>query len=110
MGAIIDAAGLASADKSKLLAFVQNQDSDDDDDEDTGAPAPDAYKSKSGGIVDTIEDMKDKAEAQLSDARKAEMKTKHNYDMLKQGLDDTLAADKKDLAEQKSNLAAAQED
>jgi len=110
MGAIVDAAGFASNDKAKLLALVQNQDASDDDDEDTGAPAPDAYKSKSGGIVDTIEDMKDKAEAQLSDARKAEMKTKHNYEMLKQGLDDTIAADKKDLAEQKSNLAAAQED
>jgi len=110
MGAIVDAAGFASQDKNKLLALVQSQDESDDDEEDTGAPAPDAYKSKSGGIVDTIEDMKDKAEAQLSDARKAEMKTKHNYDMLKQGLDDTLAADKKDLAEQKGNLAAAQED
>jgi len=110
MGAIVDAAGFASADKHKLLALVQSQDDSDDDDEDTGAPAPDAYKSKSGGIVDTIDDMKDKAEAQLSEARKAEMKTKHNYDMLKQGLDDTLGADKKDLAEQKGNLAAAQED
>merc|ERR1711865_796406 len=110
MGAIVDAAGFASQDKNKLLALVQSQDESDDDEEDTGAPAPDAYKSKSGGIVDTIEDMKDKAEAQLSDARKAEMKTKHNYVMLKQGLDDTLAADKKDLAEQKGNLAAAQED
>jgi len=110
MGAIVDAAGFAGADKKKLLALVQTQDDSDDDDDDTGAPAPDAYKSKSGSIVDTIEDMKDKAEAQLSDARKAEMQTVHNFEMLKQGLDDTISADKKDLAEQKSNLAAAQED
>ena len=36
-----------------------------------GAPAAKNYESKSGGIVDVLEDMKDKADAELSELRKA---------------------------------------
>merc|ERR550534_1869705 len=41
LGAVIDAAGFAGADKSKLVALVQSQQGsqDDDDQEDAGAPA-----------------------------------------------------------------------
>jgi len=38
------------------------QQGSDDDDSEPGAPAPASYKNKSGGIIDILEDMKEKAE------------------------------------------------
>merc|ERR1719261_1102390 len=109
IGLVLDAASFANNDKSKLLGLIQNM--QEDDDAELGAPAPDVYKSKSGGIVDTLTDMKDKAEGELSEARKAEANSKHNYDMLKQGLTDEIAAaehEKKEAAENKAEAAELQ--
>merc|ERR1719392_234512 len=109
MSALVDAAGFPSADKSKLVALVQSSQSSDADDGEIGAPAAAVYKTHSGNILDVLEDMKEKAEEQLSDLRKAETNTAHNYDMLKQSLEDSIAADNKDLAEEKAAKAAAEE-
>jgi len=93
LSAAIDTASAFSGhDKTKLLALVQNRQKDEDDDSDFGAPAPDAYKSHSSSIIDVLEDMKDKAETELSELRKAEVNAQHNYDMLKQALTDEIAA------------------
>jgi len=86
------------------------QSNSDDDDSDSGAPAAAAYKSKSGGIVDVLEDMKEKAEGELSDLRKAEGASKQNFMMLKQSLEGQLAADNKGLDDEKSGVAAAKEE
>merc|ERR1711982_271949 len=94
LGAIIDAASFSGADRSKLLALVQDQESSEDDQE-PGAPAAAHYKSRSGNILDILEDMKDKAEEQLSALRKSEVNAKHNFDMLKQSLGDQLTQDNK---------------
>jgi len=109
LSVVADAAAFATSDKKKLLALVQSQQSSDADDADVGAPAAAVYKNKSGSIVEVLEGMKEKAEAQLSDLRKAESNTQHNYNMLKQSLEDQAAADKKDLAEQKAAKAEAEE-
>merc|ERR550537_1219574 len=109
VGLVLDAASFANNDKSKLLGLIQNMQGDDD--EDFGAPAPDVYKSKSGGIVDTLTSMKDDAEGELSEARKAEANAQHNYDMLKQGLTDEIAAaehEKKEAEDAKAEAAATQ--
>merc|ERR1712194_836711 len=55
LSVVLDAAAFNSQDQNKLLALVQAS----DDDEDSGAPAAAVYKSKAGGIVDVIEDMKE---------------------------------------------------
>merc|ERR1711920_570683 len=68
-----------------------------------------AYKTHSGNILDVLEDLKEKAEGQLNDIRKAEVNTKHNFDMLKQSLDDQMAADTKDMNDEKAGRAAAEE-
>ena len=47
-----------------MVALVQNQ---NDDDEELGAPAAKVHESKSGGIVDVLVVMKDKAESELAD-------------------------------------------
>merc|ERR1719359_2463211 len=87
----------------------KSSDSDSDMNAELGAPAAASYESKSGGIVEILEDMKDKAEGELKDLRKTEMKAKHAYMMLKNGLTAQLGADNKDLAEQKAGLADASE-
>lgn len=108
LGAIVDAAGFKAVQKDKLMALVQDQ--SDDDDEELGAPAAKVYESKAGGIVDVLADMKDKAESELADLRKAESNTAHNYDMLKQSLEDTIAAHTKSKEEEEANKASAEEE
>jgi chromosome segregation ATPase len=108
LGAVVDAAGFSTSDRAKLMALVQAKGGDEDSD--AGAPAAAAYKSQSGGIVDVLEDLKEKAEGELSDARKAESSAKHNYEMMKQSLEDQLAADTKDLNGEKSAKASAEEE
>jgi chromosome segregation ATPase len=111
---VIDAASINSHDRKKLMALAQSDTNDEDDGMSMlatgmGAPDPEAYKSHSGSIVDVLEDMREKAEGQLNEERKAEMNSKHNYDMLKQSLEDELAVDKKDMAESKAGKSSATE-
>merc|ERR1719375_1671597 len=109
LNTVIDAAAFPVTDQKKLAALVQANQGADSDDDDFGAPAAAAYKSHSSGIFDVLEDMKEKAEGQLSELRKAESSTKHNFQMLKQSLTDQIEADTKDSDEEKANKASAQE-
>merc|ERR1719159_862044 len=95
--------------KKTLLGLAQSNDADSDDDGDMGAPDPEAYKSHGGSILDVLDDMKDKAEGQLTELRKAEMNDKHNYDLLKQSLTDSIAADSKEMQEAKTAKSSAEE-
>merc|ERR1719486_967997 len=81
----------------------------DADDQEPGAPAAAVYKTHSTSIFDVLEDMKEKAEGQLAELRKAESTTKHNYEMLKQSLTDEIEADTKDMDEEKSLKASTEE-
>lgn len=110
LSAVIDAAAFSTGDRKKLMALVQSQQASDDDDSEYGAPAAAGYKSKSGSIIDILADMKEKAEGELSDLRKEEGAAKQNFNMLKGSLDGQIAADNKDLLDQKNGLAAARED
>merc|ERR1719210_1189209 len=74
-----------------------------------GAPAATVYKSQSGGIIDVLEDMKEKAESQLAELRKAEESSQHNYAMLKQSLEAQMAFDEKDMKEEKTSKAESLE-
>jgi chromosome segregation ATPase len=107
LGAVVEAAAFSGHDKTKLMALVQSK--DEDDDLDMGAPAAAVYESKSGSIVDVLADMKDKADSELDELRKAEGDAKHNFNMLKQSLDDQIAADSTDLDQEKSSKAEAEE-
>jgi len=109
LGAVIDAAAFSTQDKSQLMALVQSQQSDEDDESEPGAPAAATYKSQSGGILEVLEDMKEKAEGQLSDLRKSEVTNKQNFDMLSQSLDAQVAAESKDLASEKAGRSADSE-
>lgn len=107
ISAIINAAALPGGDQKKLMALVQSQQNADSDDEDMEAPAAAAYKTHSTSILDVIEDLKEKAEGELSDLRKASVNAMHNFEMLKQSLTDSIEADSKTLADTKSGKGAA---
>merc|ERR1719454_2186020 len=107
--ALLQASSISSGDRSALTALVQKAQGDDDDFLQSGAPDPKAYESQSGGILDILEDMKEKAVAMKNDGVKAEMNAKHSFEMLKQSLENTIAQDSKELAEAKAVKAGAEE-
>merc|ERR1719482_481240 len=86
---MLDAASFSTKNRQKLVALVQSK----DDDEELDAPAAATYSEHTGGISELLEDMKDKTETELADARKEESAAKHNFDMLKQSLKDQIMAD-----------------
>jgi len=106
LSTVMAAAGMTGEDRGKLTALLQSQ--DDDDDEETGAPAAATYETgRSIPIEDVLKGMKDKAEGELADLRKAETDALHNFNMLKGSLEGKMAADSKDLDEEKSAAAEA---
>merc|ERR1719171_1931613 len=110
--AVIVSAGVNSADKVKVQALLQATQGSSDSDlelQPGGAPDPAAYKSKSGGILSVLEDMLEKAKAELASAQKAEMNSAFDFKMLKQKLEDAIAFGEKTLAETKKAKAAAEE-
>merc|ERR1719331_586977 len=112
LGALVGAEGVRGVsveDQQHLQALIQAQETDTDL-QPAGAPAPAAYKSQSGGILSAMEDMLEKAEAQRADGQKAEMEANHNFEMLKQSLEDSVAAETKELDESKKAKAMAEEE
>jgi len=115
LSAVIDAAALSLHDRKKLLGLVQSK--EDEEDDAFAPPAPDAYKSHSEGIIDVLEDLKQKAASSLEQARREETNDRHNFQLLQQSLTDQLKADQADLGETKQfkfeaseSLATAQGD
>merc|ERR1719247_1660905 len=108
---VIDVSAVTNAgDAVKLQALIQASTSEDDLELSlSGAPDPAAYKSSSGGIISSLDDMLEKAKAQQSDAQKAEMEAKFNFDMLKQKLEDQIKFANKELDETKKMKAASEE-
>jgi hypothetical protein len=84
LGIISDAAWVSVQDKAKLQAFMQ---SEEEDGVDQPQATVSAYESQGSGILDTLEDIKTKAEESLSTARKKEMESNHEFEMLKMSLD-----------------------
>jgi len=110
LNGLLNAAAVNAMDKVKVQALLQAQSGDQDLDlQPGGAPDPAAYKSQSGGIVATLEDMLEKAKAEQADAQKAEMNAEFDFKMLKQKLEDAIANSDKELAEAKTEKAAAEE-
>jgi len=107
LSAMVEASMLSAADHKQLTALIQS--SQESDDEDAGAPAAAVYESKSGSIVDVLSDLQEKAQAQLDDARKKETTALHNFQMLKQGLEDEIKFATKDSDDAKKGLAESKE-
>eukprot|EP00933_Yihiella_yeosuensis_P030130 TRINITY_DN237_c0_g2_i1.p1 TRINITY_DN237_c0_g2~~TRINITY_DN237_c0_g2_i1.p1 ORF type:complete len:703 (-),score=269.94 TRINITY_DN237_c0_g2_i1:62-2170(-) len=99
LGAIVDAASTSHHEKSSLTAFLNTATKQ--------APAVPAYTSKSGGIVEILDEMKDKARSDLSDIEDALTKCTHEFKMKKGSLSAQIAADEKELEQVKAALAEA---
>jgi len=104
---LVEASSLTSADAKGIAALVQTQQGSDDTE--TGAPDPAVYKGQSGGIIDTLGDLLEKAESQLAELRNKETAALHEFQMLKQSLDDKIKYETKELAEAKTGIAASNE-
>merc|ERR1712129_209432 len=79
------------------------------DEGETGAPDPAVYKAQSGGIVDTLGDLMEKAESQLAELRNKETAALHQFESLKQSLEDKIKYETKELDEAKTGIAASSE-
>merc|ERR1719331_1621592 len=100
---MVKASAISAADGGRLTALLQS--SSDDSDSDANAPAAEVYESHSGGIVDTLNGLLEKAEGQLDAATKAETSAKNKYDLLKQALTDEIKFANKDMDDTKKGLA-----
>merc|ERR1719182_915420 len=115
---IIEANWVNKKDKAAVQSLLQSTSEEGDEDLSLQPQAKTSgYQSQGSGILDTISDMKEKAEATLSDARKAEMQANHEYEMMKQNLEMQISTMKKRMSEattEKSGLeeakAAAEEE
>lgn len=109
MGEIINAGWLNRENKRALQGLMQTQVVAGDD-SDLKLKQPQAtvtaYESKSGGIVEQISDMKEKAEETLSGSRNTEMKEAHNHDMMVQSLTDAIGVLKEKTSVAKSTSAS----
>merc|ERR1719428_302357 len=69
-----------------------------------------AYESKSGGIISKIEEMKEKAEETLTDARNTEMKAQQDYSMLEQSLNNGITVGQEKISAAKAAIGAKGEE
>merc|ERR1719482_2503503 len=106
---LVQASSISSSDGSRLTAFLQNQQEDGDDDAELGAPAAKSYESKSGGIVEVLNDLLADAEGQLEDLRKKESNLQNNYEMLKLELEDVIKFSGQEMDRKKKENAGHEE-
>merc|ERR1740138_821478 len=106
---MVQASVISSADAQQLTALAQTSQDSSDSDSDMGSPAAAVYEGKSGGILDTLDGLTEKAQGQLDKARKTEATSTQNYQMLKQSLTDEIKFAQKDMDKAKKDLAASQE-
>lgn len=108
---IVESALVTGQQKRSLKSFLQStSDRDEPDFSIRGAmlaqqPQAKAYESSSGGIMDILDETKDKAEKELSDCRKAEMEASHEFEMVKQSLENEISTKKEKLAEASAGKA-----
>merc|ERR1719329_1650692 len=102
MDAMVHASMLTSADSFRLTALVQNNQEDSDSQASSSrTPAP--------SVVDTLENLLEKAEMQLETARKTEATNAQHFAMLKQSLEFEISAGQKDMDSTRKALATSEE-
>jgi hypothetical protein len=107
--AMVQASMFSQSDALQLAALVQNSQESDEDSDDAGAPAAAVYEGHSGGIIDTLEGLLEKAQESLDSARQKETSSLHNFEMLKQSLEDQIKVANKDSAAAKKSAASSAE-
>lgn len=103
---MVQANVFSSADANRLTSLVQ---SDSDDDQEPGAPDSAVYEAHTGGIVETLEGLLEKAKDQLDAARKKETSSLYAFEMLEQSLTDQIKTANANLDKAKKGIAASSE-
>lgn len=101
--AMVSSAMIGAADADGLTAFMQNSEEASE-----LAPSAPVYEGKSGSIVEMLEDMQDKANAELKELRSKEASARHAFEMLQQSLQDQMSFAQEEVSKLKSNLAQTQ--
>jgi len=107
--AMVDAQSLSTADGAKLSALIQSNQKSDDEDEDTGAPAAPTYENQSGGVLDVLNDLLEKAQGELDKARAQETANIQNFEMLKKSLEDEIKFANKEKSEAHTSKTESEE-
>jgi len=106
LGAVVDGASLgASEDVKKLTAMLQVTQQSEENSDDSEDPKP--YEGQSGGVIQVLEDLRDKAQDQLREIRQAETEAINNYDLVKQAITEETSQYQKELDDEKAALADA---
>lgn len=105
--AMVQAQSLSSADGSKLSALIQSTHTAEDSD--MGAPDPATYENQSGGVLDVLNDLLEKAQGELDTARSKENTDMQNFQMLKQSLTDEIKFANKEMDEAKKSKSESTE-
>merc|ERR1719236_428704 len=107
---MIEASWVNKKDKAVVQSLLQSTSTDGDEDLSLQPQASTSnYDSHGGGILDTLTDMKTKGESTLSDARTAEMKAQHQFEMLKQSLEMELSTMEKRMSEATTEKSGLEE-
>merc|ERR1719331_2584386 len=110
LGKIIEASWVSKQDKAAVQALLQSNSEDSDKSSSLQPQATtSSYEGHGGGILDTLSDMKTKGEETLSDARTAEMKAQHQFEMLKQSLEMELSTMEKRMSEATTEKSGLEE-
>lgn len=112
LGPIVNAAWVDKGTKTVLDGFLQDRDqeaSKEDDDLELKAPEKAEKDKATGGIMQTLEDMKEKASETLSNARMEEMKANHNFQMMVASLESAMTLMQRKISDAKATKAALTE-
>jgi chromosome segregation ATPase len=109
LGPVVDAAWVDRGSAKVLKGFLQSQTQAKDGD-DLSMHLRTSSQKEEAGIMETLEDMKEKAQETLSSARMTEMKANHNHKMMIQSLTDQITLGKSKTSDAKATKAALTED
>jgi len=129
ISSIVESGSLDAQTQDKLQSFLQaaqkansthseSDDSEEDDEENAllqtlkRQPAQGtvkAFESQGGGIIQTMEDMEEKAEDTLSELRKREVEQQHAFDLVKNALESEISHTKDKLTAATQGKAQAEQ-
>jgi len=95
--AMVSGSLISAADRQDLTSFLQSSGSQ--------APVAPAYESKNGGVTEMLEDLQDKAKAELNSLRKKENESRSNFQLLRQSLEDEIKFAKEEVKKLKAMQA-----
>jgi len=100
--AMVSGSLISSADHEDLTAFLQSSQKQ--------APTAAPYESKKGGVVEMLEDLQDKAKAELNSLRTKENESRNSYQLLRQSLEDEIKFAKEEVKKLKATQAEESSD